>query len=143
MSLVPQIWRVSVTVPAGASAGTIIDATVNIPDPLSGAETSYSTVQLNYGYTIDDGYMKNVPTEDFHLILVFNDGEDSEYSNPVSVTVLQAGRPREPLFSDEGMKKVIDVAPNTKLKVKVRLLEPNTDTVDHSYDVILRVIPHT
>ena len=141
MSLVPQIWRVSVLVPAGTSAGTILDATVNIPDPLSGAETSLETVQLNYGYVIDDGYIKNVPTEDFHLVLIFDDGADSEYSNPVSVTVLQAGRPREPLFSDEGAKKVIEVPPNTKLKVKVRMLEPNTDTVDHPYDVILRVKP--
>ena len=131
--IIPTLWRVTVTMKADSGAGTLFDATINIPDILKGTEISYTVLQLNYPVIIEDGFIESPVTPDAQLVIVANDGQKVVYSNPLNHTVVQSGRPRIPMFS-----KPLFIRPMTKIQLKLR----NLDTVgasDVSVTIYLKV----
>ena len=138
MSYTPKLWRLEGTIPANSPAGTMVDLDVYIPDILAGTEKKYAEVQLNYSFKISDGYAKSAPTTDWQLIIIANDGQKIFQSVPVSQVVMEAGKPRSPLFVMNGKPMRILVRPNTKLKFRARTLA-KAGSSDESISLILKI----
>ena len=133
--IVATLWRLEATMTANADPGTLFEATIYIPRVLESGEDSFTILQLNYPFIIEDGYIEASITPDAQLVVVANDGEKFIYSNPLNHTLIQSGRPRVPLF-----KRPLYVRPMTKLKFYVRNLD-KVGTADVTVKLYLKVRP--
>jgi len=129
----PTLWRVTATMKANSAPSTLFQATVNVPNVLTSGESQYLTLQLNYPFIIEDGYINSTISPDAQLVIVANDGKTVKYSNKLNDTLVQSGRPRIPLFD-----KPLLVPANTKLQLFIRNLDA-VGSSDVSVTVYLKV----
>jgi len=102
-----DVWTVTVTLPANASAYSNNTATITYADQF-GNTVSSTKVQLPYGFKIKDIVISSTPSVDCVVIIDKNNGSKQWQSVPLSQLVLQAGRPRlDPFGRDALGRKIV------------------------------------
>ena len=102
-----DVWTVTVTLPANASAYSNNIATITYADQFGNVQQTQK-LQLPYGFKIKDIVVSSAPSPDCVVVIDKNNGQKQWQSVPLSQLVLQAGRPRlDPFGRDALGRKIV------------------------------------